>query len=36
LGAVWNYYCAQQDVPVAEEWLKEVKAYEATVLAERK
>ncbi|MPN24075.1 L-rhamnose isomerase [bioreactor metagenome] len=36
LGAVWNYYCAQQDVPVAEEWLKEVKTYEATVLAERK
>ncbi len=36
LGAVWNYYCERQEVPVAEEWLKEVKGYEATVLSNRK
>jgi L-rhamnose isomerase len=34
-GAVWDYYCAQQDVPVAEAWLAEVKRYEREVLARR-
>ncbi|EUJ47777.1 L-rhamnose isomerase [Listeria rocourtiae] len=26
--AVWDYYCQMQNVPVREEWLKEVKDYE--------
>jgi L-rhamnose isomerase len=34
-GAVWDYYCAQQDVPVGEAWLGEVKKYEQTVLSKR-
>jgi L-rhamnose isomerase len=34
-GAVWDYYCARQDVPVGEAWLAEVKNYERTVLAKR-
>jgi len=34
-GAVWDYYCAQQDVPVAEAWLAEVKQYEQAVLTRR-
>ena len=28
-SAVWDYFCAQQNVPVGEAWLGEVKAYEA-------
>ena len=31
-GAVWDYYCAQQDVPVGEAWLAEVKNYERDIL----
>ncbi len=34
-GAVWEYYCAKQDVPVGEAWLAEVKAYEKNVLSRR-
>ena len=34
-GAVWDYYCAKQGVPVREEWLAEVKAYEREVLFAR-
>ena len=34
-GAVWDYYCARQGVPVGEAWLAEVKNYERTVLAKR-
>lgn len=34
-GAIWDYYCATQNVPVREEWLKEVKAYEKEVLLKR-
>ncbi len=30
-GAVWDYYCCQQDVPANHAWMREVKAYEATV-----
>lgn len=30
-GAVWDYYCQKQNVPVGAEWLKEVKQYEAKV-----
>jgi L-rhamnose isomerase len=34
-GAVWDYYCLQQNVPVGAEWLDAVGAYERTVLARR-
>jgi L-rhamnose isomerase len=34
-GAVWDYYCARQGVPVGDAWLAEVKNYERTVLAKR-
>jgi L-rhamnose isomerase len=34
-GAVWDWYCEQQGVPVAEAWLAEVKRYESEVLANR-
>lgn len=34
-GAVWDYYCAKQGVPVREEWLAEVKKYEKEVLLKR-
>ena len=34
-GAVWDYYCLKQDVPVGEAWLKEVKSYEKSVLSKR-
>jgi len=34
-GAVWDYYCARQGVPVGAAWLSEIKNYERTVLAKR-
>ena len=34
-GAVWDYFCARQGVPVGEAWLPEIKDYERTVLAKR-
>jgi L-rhamnose isomerase len=34
-GAVWDYYCAKQGVPVREEWLAVVKTYENEVLLKR-
>ena len=34
-GAVWDYFCEVNGVPVGEEWLKDVKAYEADVLSKR-
>lgn len=34
-GAVWDYYCEKMGVPVREEWLAEVKAYENDVLLKR-
>jgi L-rhamnose isomerase len=34
-GAVWDYYCASQGVPVGEQWLAEVKRYEREVLVKR-
>ncbi len=34
-GAVWDYYCAKNGVPVREEWLAEVKKYEQEVLLAR-
>jgi L-rhamnose isomerase len=35
LGAVWDYYCLMQEVPVGFEWLEEVRAYEKSVLNRR-
>src|SRR4051812_27781176 len=35
-GAVWDIYCEQQNVPVGEAWLVEVKHYERGVLSKRK
>ncbi|MBN3526532.1 L-rhamnose isomerase [Paenibacillus apiarius] len=34
-GAVWDYYCASQGVPVREEWLQDVKDYEREVQLQR-
>ena len=34
-GAVWDYYCLKQGVPVGADWLDEVKSYERTVLTKR-
>ena len=34
-GAVWDYFCEVNGVPVGEDWLKEVKAYENEVLSKR-
>ncbi|MDR3412555.1 MAG: L-rhamnose isomerase [Formivibrio sp.] len=34
-AAVWDHYCARQDVPVGSDWLDAVKKYEKTVLAAR-
>ena len=34
-GAVWDYYCSQQEAPVGEAWLAEVKVYEKNVLSRR-
>lgn len=35
IGDIWNYYCELNNVPVKEEWIKEVKEYEKEVLAKR-
>lgn len=35
LGAVWDYFCMVQNVPVREAWLEEVKNYEKEVLVKR-
>ena len=34
-GAVWDYYCQQQGVPVGDAWLAEVKSYEKNILSRR-
>ncbi|WP_446897907.1 L-rhamnose isomerase [Clostridium sp. LBM24168] len=34
-GAVWDYYCEINDVPVKEKWLDEVKKYEKEELSKR-
>jgi len=35
-GAVWDYYCLKQNVPVGAQWLDDVKHYEKMVLATRR
>jgi L-rhamnose isomerase len=34
-GDVYDYYCQSQGVPVGTDWIREVKDYEANVLAKR-
>lgn len=34
-GAVWDYYCLQQGVPVGMAYMSEIRAYEKKVLADR-
>jgi L-rhamnose isomerase len=34
-GAVWDYYCLKQGVPVASAWIDEVRQYEKDVLSQR-
>ena len=34
-GAVWDYYCLTQNVPVGAAWLDVALAYERDVLAQR-
>ncbi len=36
IGDVWNYFCEINEVPVKEDWFKEVRAYEKEVLINRK
>jgi len=35
MGAVWDYYCLQADVPTGTDWLEEAGRYEADVLSSR-
>jgi L-rhamnose isomerase len=34
-GAIWDYHCLRAGVPPADEWLREVDAYERRVLSKR-
>ena len=34
-GAVWDYYCLKQDVPIGTAWMAEVRKYEETVISKR-
>jgi L-rhamnose isomerase len=34
-GAVWDYYCQSKNIPIAENWLSEIKRYEKEVLSKR-
>jgi len=34
-GAVWDYYCLRQNIPVADAWLAEIKRYERAVQSKR-
>jgi L-rhamnose isomerase len=34
-GAVWDYYCATNEVPVGAAWLDDVQRYERDVLSQR-
>jgi L-rhamnose isomerase len=36
LGAVYNYYCMKHNVPVAEDYITEIQAYEKEILKHRK
>ena len=34
-GAVWDYYCQRESVPVGSSWLDEIRQYESDVLSQR-
>jgi L-rhamnose isomerase len=34
-GAIWDYHCLRAGVPPADEWLREIEAYERRVLSKR-
>ncbi|HER07597.1 MAG TPA: L-rhamnose isomerase, partial [Bacteroides sp.] len=34
-GAVWDYYCMKNDVPVAQDYIAEIQQYEREVLSKR-
>ena len=34
-GAVWDYYCMQHDVPVAQDFISDIQGYEKDVLSKR-
>ena len=34
-GAIWDYYCLKEGVPVGDDWLKEVRDYEKNVMSAR-
>jgi L-rhamnose isomerase len=34
-GAVWDYYCMKQDVPVSQDYIAEIQQYEKEVLSKR-
>ena len=34
-GAVWDYFCLQQEVPVGIAYLDEIRGYEARILSQR-
>ncbi|MCM2680691.1 L-rhamnose isomerase [Echinimonas agarilytica] len=34
-NAIWDYHCLQNDTPVGFDWMKDIKEYEANVLATR-
>ncbi len=34
-GAVWDYYCQRESVPVGSTWLDEIRQYETDVLSQR-
>lgn len=36
MGAVWDYYCEQENVPVRTDWYKEIQKYEEEVLSNRR
>jgi len=36
VGAVWDYFCLKQNVPVGPAWLEQIKDYEQKALAHRK
>ena len=35
VGAVWDYHCRSENVPVGPAWLETVRRYETDVLAKR-
>ena len=34
-GAVWDYYCYKNNVPIGKDWIKDIEEYEKTTLSQR-